>query len=67
MPLELDDDRPPVTPQALGEWRELRGVSERAVQENERGSQRPPRLRSEEADLLRADATFSYRAGNTAT
>jgi len=54
-------------PQPLGKRRELRGVSERAVQEDERGGQRPPRLRSDEADLLRADATFSYRGGSTAT
>ena len=67
MPFELDDDRAPLPPQSLGERRELRRVPKRAVQENERGGQRPPRLRPADADLLRADATFSYRAGNTAT
>ncbi len=67
MPFELDNDRASLAPQPLGERRELRGVPERAVQEDEGGGQRPPWLRPAEADLLRADATFSYRDGNTAT
>lgn len=67
MPLELDDDRAPFVSQTLRERRELRGVPQRAVQEDDSGAQCPPRLRSAEPDLLRADATFSYRDGSTAT
>ena len=67
MPLQLDDDRAPFVSQPVRESRQLRCVAERAVEEDDGRAQRPPRLRSAEADLVRADATLSYRDGNTAT